>query len=131
MDQQRSWPGRNPGGAVPTVEAADLESVWNTYRDIQAQHPGKRVSVDVTVLEHVCRQGADIGAITYRSAMLRMLEMCGGDLLAPWRNHEHLHEDVFKVAARIPMKWVEVGVQQQDLPFDVELFLQELQKESR
>ena len=130
MDEERCWPGGNPGEAVPAVEAADLHSVWNTHQDIEAQHPGKAVAVGATLLEHVCSHGADIGAITYRSAMLQMLEMCGGDLLAPWRQSVHFHEDVFRVAARIPMKWMEVGVPQQGLPFDVNLFLQELSKES-
>jgi hypothetical protein len=41
-----------------------------------------------------------------------------------------LHDAVFKVAARIPMKWMEAGVPRPDLPFDVKAFLQDVRKES-
>jgi hypothetical protein len=131
MDEERSWRGGNPGGDVPMVEVADLRAVWGTYQDFAARHPGKQVAVGAAVLEEACSQRVDIEAVIYRYWMLQMLEMCCGDLLAPWRQSGHFHEAVFRVAARIPMKWMEMGVPQQGLPFDVDLFAQELRKESQ
>ena len=129
MDKERSWRGRNPGGAVPVLEVADLRAVWETYQDFAARHPGKQVAAGAAVIEEACSQGVDIEAVMYRCWMLLTLERCCGDLLAPWRQSGHLHEAVFRVAARITMKWVEVAVPQQGLPFDVDLFAQELRKE--
>jgi hypothetical protein len=60
-----------------------------------------------------------------------------GGLLARWKRSGEYDEVVFRVAATIPMKWMERGVPQSldsltfsHLPFDVDAFIQELQKES-
>ncbi len=77
-----------------------------------------------------CSPGADIGAVTYRLAMLELLEMDPGELLARWKRSGEFEEAVFRVAATIPMKWMEIGVPQSSLPFDVDAFIQELQEKS-
>ena len=58
--------------------------------------------------------------------MLGLLLIVPGELLGPWQQGETLSEIVFKVAARIPMEWLETGAQRQGFPFDVDAFLQEL-----
>jgi hypothetical protein len=60
--------------------------------------------------------------------MLGILEMLSAERLVPWRANEFLAA-VLKVAATIPMKWMETGVPQSELPFDVDAFFQEVRKE--
>jgi hypothetical protein len=129
MHEARLWPGGGtPGEDVPTVDVADLKSVWSIYRDMEARNPGKQFGVGIDIIRGACSAGADIGAVTYRCAMLGMLEMLSAERLVPWRANEFL-ATVLKVAATIPMKWMETGVPQSGLPFDVDAFFQEVRKE--
>jgi len=129
MPEARLWPsGGTPGEDVPTVDVADLKSVWSIYRDMEARNPGKQFGVDIDIIRGACSAGADIGAITYRCAMLGILEMLSAERLVSWRANEFLAA-VLKVAATIPMKWMETGVPQSGLPFDVDAFFQEVRKE--
>ena len=114
------------GSPVPAVDPIDLKAVWDIHEDVRRQHPGGQVGVGISVMEHACSPGADIGAVTYRSGMLELLLIVPGDLLAPWRHGNQLNEAVFRVAARIPMEWLETGAPRQSFPFDVDAFLQEL-----
>ena len=117
----------NPGEDVPTIDVADLKSLWSIYRDMETRNVG---GIGIRIIRDACSAGADIGAILYRSSMIDVLEICPGDLLARWKRSGEFNEVVFRVAATIPMKWVEGGVPQSHLPFDVDAFIQELQKES-
>jgi hypothetical protein len=100
------WSLRHPGEPVPPVNVADFKSVWAIYQDI-----------------------ADIHAVTYRCGMLQILEMVRGDLLVSWKQNGQFQDAVFRVAARIPMKWIAEGMSQ-SLPFDVDAFFEEVRKES-
>jgi len=115
-----------PGDSVPVVDSSDLKAAWGVYHDLKESHPEGRVGVSTSVIEHACSPGADIRAVTYRSGMLGLLLIVPGELLGPWQQGETLSEIVFKVAARIPMEWLETGAQRQGFPFDVDAFLQEL-----
>ena len=131
MHEARLWPGGGtPGEDVPTVDVADLKSVWSIYKAVEAMNPGKQgsVGVDIEIVRGACSAGADICAVTYRCAMLRILEMLYAERLVPSRANEFLAAEL-KVAATIPMKWMETGVPQSGLPFDVDAFFQEVRKE--
>jgi hypothetical protein len=130
MQESRFWPLGNPGEDVPTVDVANLKSVWSFYRDVEARNPGGGVGVAVELTRGACSAGSDIRAIWYRSALLQMLEMFPGELLARWKRSGRFDEAVFRVAATIPMKWMEGGVPQSHLPFDLGAFMRELQKDS-
>jgi len=123
-DPPRFW--GPPGDSVPVVDSSDLKAAWGIYHDLKESHPEGRVGVSTSVIEHACSPGADIRAVTYRSGMLGLLLIVPGELLGPWQQGETLSEIVFKVAARIPMEWLETGAQRQGFPFDVDAFLQEL-----
>ena len=123
------WVG-NPGEPVPVVEMEDLKSAWHIYKDIESRHPGEQVGVGISVIEHACSATADVRAVTYRCGMLQILERLAGDLLAPWQQSGQLDDSVFRVAARIPMNWISVGIPQSGLPFDIDAFLDELRAES-
>ena len=90
-----------PGDSVPVVDSSDLKAAWGVYHDLKESHPEGRVGVSTSVIEHACRPGADIRAVTYRSGMLGLLLIVPGELLGPWQQGETLSEIVFKVAARI------------------------------
>ena len=120
----------HPGEPVPTVEMGDLKAAWNIYKDVESRHPGKQVAVGINVIEHACGASADVRAVVYRCGMLQLLERLLGDLLTPWKENGQLDDAVFRLAARIPMKWIGVGIPQSGLPFDVDSFINELRLES-
>jgi hypothetical protein len=64
--------------------------------------------------------------------MLGFLEMLPGNLLGKWKPQKRLDEAVFTIIARLPMKWMEMGVPQCEEAFDVQLhsFLEELRHKS-
>ena len=130
MQEDPFWLVGNPGEDVPTVDVADLKSVWSIHRDMEARNPGKQGAVGISIIRDACSAGADIGAVCYRCAMLEMLGMLPRDLDVPWRANEELPDPAFKVAATIPMKWMGIGIPQSGLPFDVAAFLQGVREES-
>ncbi|HEY6304644.1 MAG TPA: hypothetical protein VIX14_16420 [Terriglobales bacterium] len=132
MDEDRFWPGANPDEDVPKVDVPDLKAVRGLYKAVEGMNPGQQgcVGIDIEIVRAACSAGADVGAVSYRYSMLQLLTMFPGDLLAPWSDNGEFHDAVFKVAARIQMKWIEVGVPQPRLPFDLEVFLQEVRKAS-
>ena len=130
MQQAPFSPLGNPGEPVPTIDVADLKSLWSVYRDMEMRNPGKHGAVGVGIMRDACSVGADINAVWYRGAMLQMLDMFPGELLARWKRSGEFDEVVFRVAATIPMKWMQGEVPQSHLPLDVDAFIQELQKES-
>jgi hypothetical protein len=134
MSENPCWPGGNPGGDVPIVDAADLESVSNLYRDVASRATTRQSesnpAIGIELLKQVCSLGADVPAVAYRYMMLQLLGHVSGLEEAPWRRLGQLNQSVLKVAARIPMKWMEVGSPQRGLPFDVDSFFLEVDKES-
>jgi hypothetical protein len=99
--------------------------MWAHYQESKAQHPGG-VAVGVDIWRPLCSPGADIRAVWYRCSMLGLLEKM---LRAAWAGGE-LSENTFKVAARIDLEWMAVGVAQNGLPFSLEGFLAEVQREA-
>jgi hypothetical protein len=98
-DPPRFWGAA--GGPVPAVDPIDLKAVCYIHEEVRRQNPGQQAAVGVNAMEHACKPGADIRAVTYRVGMLGLLLIVPGDLLAPWRQGEQLNEAVFRVAARI------------------------------
>jgi hypothetical protein len=120
------------GEPVPSVNLADLKSVWASYQDIES--PLHRGTVDVdSIIEHACSPGADIDAVRYRCMMLQILERMRRDLLSTWKQNGQFQDAVFRVAARIPMNWMgEILFQRVPLDvFDVDAFFEEVRKESQ
>jgi hypothetical protein len=127
-DEPSPSPFGTPGEPVPTVDAAELKSVWSTYRQVELDHPSGAVGICVELLKQVCSVGADVFAVSYRCRMIWLLEMCRADALLPWKRTGQFDEAIFRVAANIPMKRMAVGVPQSDLPFDVDAFIEQLQE---
>ena len=130
MDESVPGPpafGGKPGEPVPEVDPADLKTVWEMNRNLQARHPGQQVATGRGVFEHAL-PGADIDAIGYRTAMLSMLihlvQRPENPIkqLSSWMNADPLADSVFTAAATVPMEWVGVTVRE-GLPFDINEFL--------
>jgi len=129
MQTDHFFLGGNPGEPVPTVDMTDLKSVWTIYRDIESMHPGRKTAVDSTIIERACSTEVDIPALIYRLWMLGFLELLPGNLLDRCKKNERFDDVVFKVMAKMPMKWAPVGVPQSKPPFDVESFFDQLRQE--
>ena len=116
-----------PGTPVPEVNAADLQLMWRYTRDLKARHPEGDVAAGVEIWRKLCSPGANISALTYRLGMVGLLEMTLGPT---WRGGQ-LSDAALKVAARMPLEWLRVGVIRRDLPFDVVGFLAQVKAEQR
>ena len=113
------------GEPVPVVDVADIKVMWAQIQELKAQHPGG-VAVGVGIWKQLCSPGADIRAVSYRCQMLGLLEMM---LRAAWTGGE-ISANAFKVAARMDLRWMAVGVAQNGFPFSLVEFLAEAQREA-
>jgi hypothetical protein len=117
--------GKSADDLVPAVDPADLRSVLSVLRTLDS----KVAAIGMTMFEHVCSPGADIGAVWYRAAMLTL--PTGTSLLSRWVHDGEFEDAVLRVAARFPMKKLNVGVVHEGLPFDVEGFVKQVVEEAR
>jgi len=114
------------GEPVPVVDVADMKVMWAYLEELKARYPRGGVGVDVDIWKRLCSPGADVRAVSYRCQMLGLLEMM---LRAAWTGGE-LSANALKVAARMDLHWMAVGVVQNEWPFSVEGFLAEVQREA-
>ncbi len=116
-------------GPVPSVDVADLKSVWAMQNGMQARMPGKQISIGAESYRRACSAGADVRSLFTRVSQLRVLQMPG--MLAPWTHGEVLDDAVFKVAATFPMTRMQPGIVYDDLPFDLQEFLNQVAKHAQ
>lgn len=107
------------GELVPTVDPADIKSLWTYGQEVRTRHPEGGVATGISVLKHLCSPGADTRAVSYRCTMLGMLEAW---LESAWPGGQP-SDDAFTVAAQMELTWMAVGVPTKGLPFDVGEFL--------
>lgn len=113
---------------VPAVDPADLKSMWMVQRNAPPSVPGQLTATSVGVFENACSPGADTQAVWYRNSMLQLLAGPLGMLSSCL--HDGIPDDaVFQVAAVFPMERAHVGAVRQGLPFDVQGFLAEIEKQ--
>jgi hypothetical protein len=120
--------GGQPGTPVPEVDPADIKIVYNVNCEVQAARPGESVAIDVEVFKRICSPGANVRAVSYRTATIHLLKMLSPDLLSEWRKDGQMDERVFRAAATIPLNWQKVGVIREGLPFDVEDFMRRVRE---
>ena len=116
--------GDNPEGPIPPVDPADLRSVWEMQRELQAHSPGGGVILDVEMYKRACSPGADVESVWFRTSLIGILDKLG--MLRPWIREGAVDDAVFKVAATFPMNGMAVSVPRQGLPFDVQEFLRQI-----
>jgi hypothetical protein len=123
--------GGQPGTPVPEVDPADIKIVYSADCELQARHPGQTVAIGREVFKHICSPGANLPAVSCRTATIQLLEMILLDLLSEWRKGSQMDERVFLAAASIPLEWQKVGVVRHGLPFDVEAFMRRVREQGQ
>src|SRR5271154_4843777 len=114
-------------GPVPSVDVADLKSIWAMQNGLQTSVPGKSISIGAESYKRACSAGADVRSLFTRVSQLRVLQMLR--MLAPWTHGEVLDDAVFKVAATFPMTRMQTGIVYGGLPFDLQEFLNQVAKQ--
>jgi hypothetical protein len=110
--------GGKPGEAVPAVDPADIKTVRQIQREVQARNPGKQIAAGFELLKHICTPGADIPAIGFRASIPWVI-----NLMAPEQLARFSEDAVCRAAAKVPAEWVGVEVTRDGLPFDMNEFL--------
>jgi len=113
--------GKSADDLVPAVDPADLRNVLALFR---SSRPNS--AIDGGIFERVCGPGADTRAVWYRAAMLSLPSVAA--LFSRWVHNGEFEDAILKVAARFPMKKLNVGVVNEGLPFDVEEFVRQVEE---
>src|SRR5215467_1280391 len=108
--------GESLEGLIPSVDPADLRSVCEMQREVQARRPGQQTNISFEFYKRACSPGANFSAVWFRASLVGMLEMLG--MLAPWIHEGVIADAVFQVAATFPMKGMAIGAPRQGFPFD-------------
>ena len=117
--------GKSADELVPAVDLADLRSVLDISRSSKPNS-----AIGIGIFESICSPGADVHAAWYRAAMLTLLSK-ETNLFFRWVHDGEFDDALLKVAAKFPMKKLNVGVVHQGLPFDVEEFVKQIVEEGK
>jgi hypothetical protein len=111
------WGGDPSGqGLVAAVDPTDLKKVWQMGHDIVVQHgPNASIAVSRDLFAKACSPGADVFAVWCRASLLGHLAEHAN--LLPPELPEGIKNVVFNVAAKFPMKRMQLGVVYEGLPF--------------
>jgi hypothetical protein len=124
------WGGGRENEPVPAVDPVDLRRAWSVFQDLQLRRPNEQVAIGLGAFACVCSAGADLGAVSYRAAMLQLL--CRRlDPLSGWLRDGKLANVVFEIAATFRMKYLREGTVQQGPPLDVQEFMKGIQRKLR
>ena len=92
--------------------------------------PEEQFAIGRGVFEQVCKPGADLDAISFRSAKLGIIPLLAEIGAIPQEALDTIMADgqftdaALRGMAQLPMEWIETGVAKQGMPFDWEQFLQ-------
>src|ERR1700690_3946395 len=119
-------------GSIPTVDPADLKSVWQMQEGVFRSHPGQHLAVGFDLYERACTAGANVHAVFLRISMLRMIQMLveSERLIFPWLHEGKPDDVVFKVLAALPMTGLPTSPSN-GFPFDMEEFRKLIEMESQ
>jgi hypothetical protein len=115
--------GGEPGEPVPEVDPEDIRATWEFHQKLQAEHPGEQIAVCASLAESICKPGADIQAVGYRSTIIWMTTVFAPERIAPFLRNGQPTDAVFRAAAKVPLEWMGVGIVRKGPPFDVDEFL--------
>jgi hypothetical protein len=115
--------GGQPGEPVPEVDPQDLKATWEFHQKLQGEHPGEQVATGVGVAQAICKPGADIRAVGYRSTTIWIMSRFAPEQIAPFMKDGQPTDAVFRAAAKVPLEWMGAGIVRQGPPFDVKEFL--------
>jgi hypothetical protein len=116
--------------SIPTVDPADLKSVWQMQEELRARH-GSGFALAIDLYKGACSPGADVWSVWYRCSQFERLrnfnELTGTNL--PWLHDGRPDDAVFKALSVVPMTKMPPGGRP-DLPFDVDELIKLIKKES-
>lgn len=112
--------GGKPGEPVPTVDPADIKSMWELGKVAEAR--GAK-AIGGPIVRQACKPGADTGAVFYRTSLLWMMNQMAPEQLAQFTRDGQPDDALFRAAAKVPTEWMGAGVVRQGPPFDVNEFL--------
>ncbi len=115
--------GGEPGELVPEVDPEDLKATWEFQQKIQAEHPGEQVGIGAGLAQSICKPGADIHSVSYRSSVIWIMTQIAPEQIAPFLNNGQPTEALFRAAAKVRLEWMGVKIVRQGPPFDVDEFL--------
>lgn len=116
--------GGQPGEPVPEVSPEDLKATWEFLEKLQVEHPSQQVATEADVVGSLCKPGAQIHAVYYRSTVIWMMMQIAPEQIAAFMKRGQPTDAVFRAAAKIPLEWMGVEVDRHSAPFDVNQFLQ-------
>ena len=93
--------GAEDGAPVPAVSEHDLRSLHDLCVERARRYCGKDGVISLEAMARACSPGANLPAVWLRHTELRTLYRRG--LLTEWQHGSALEEDVFRLAATIPM----------------------------
>ncbi len=103
------------GASIPPVDENDLKRLHELCLERAKRYVGKDGVISVETTARTCGMGANVPAVWLRHTQLRTLYRQG--VLSEWQNGTELQDAVFRLAASIPMKGVQL---------DQEAFLRQL-----
>jgi hypothetical protein len=109
------------GEPVPKVDPVDLKAFW------QAKQKFGGINSDIA--KKVCKPGADFDALDFRADMIWLINETEKQRLTPWMKNDQPDDAVFRVAAKIPMKGMGVGIQTRGFPFDIDDFFRRVRSQ--
>jgi len=89
------------GSPVPPVNSDDLRRLHEMCEYVAKRHPDSARAISVAFIASVCGPGANLPAVWFRYARLRLLAKQG--ILAERQHGAVLDDVVYQVAATIPM----------------------------
>jgi hypothetical protein len=107
--------GGKPGEPVPAVDPDDVKAVWKIQKD--PTYP-TGAAAGIALFSQVCKPGADLHAVFYRSSFLWLITQ-----MAPEQLERFTEEAMSRAAAKVPAEWMGVGIVRDGPPFDVNEFL--------
>lgn len=116
--------GGEPGELVPQVDPDDVQAVWQQGRELLTRYPNRKLAVGLSTLQAVCKPGVNVEAVSYRASLLWLLARVAPDLVARFTWEGQPDYAVFRAIARVSAQWIGVGIVRQELPFDVNEFVQ-------
>jgi|SRR5580692_8849594 hypothetical protein len=111
-------------GFTPSVQPRDLENVWKLTQDMPLVPPSQVNFMCIEDYARVCSPGADVTAVWYRAGFFRLLAEHLG-LLNP-EAPSQMRKAFFELAAKFPLKRMELGVRYDEWPMDADGFVKQL-----
>jgi hypothetical protein len=104
IDPQKYFPYLT-ADSVPTVDADDLKTAWSLPAMIAAEHGLPDIALGAGVYAAHLKPGAEVNAITFRIAWLRMTKLMADarKIEFPYFHGDTPDDVVFKAFAKVPM----------------------------